>query len=207
MPQIRAGLLEHARPPLGQWAFVDPGFARDRRSSALLVDNGEPALHTYAELEAALVRLAREAGPPLHLVIEAPLSVAFGPSGNPVGRRIERRASTHRYWYEGLGCGVIVATTYLLRALLASAPQREIRLFEGLVSFKGKGLRSSHAADVLQLRQVIRGDLAAGRLVAPDALATDPEDVLCSAFAVAGMDVGVPPVVVVASRHDEAHLH
>lgn len=207
MSRIRAGLLDQARPPMGQWAFVDPGFARDKRSCALLVDSGEPALHTFAELQAALVLLAREAGPPLHLVIEAPLSVAFGPNGNPVSRRIERRESAQRYWYEGLGCGVIVAATYLLRAMTTAGPLREIRLFEGLVSFKKKGLRSSHAADVLLLRQVVRGDLAAGQIVAPEALAVAPEDSVCSAFAVAGMDYGVPPVVVVASALDDAISH
>jgi hypothetical protein len=78
-----------------------------------------------------------------------------------------------------------------------AGPEREVRLFEGLVSFKPRGVASSHCDDVLQLRQVIRGERAVGRVVPPDELAASPEHTLKSAFAVSGMDYGIPPVVVV----------
>jgi hypothetical protein len=197
MSRIRAGQIAEARLSSGAWAFIDPGFARDAKSCGLVDADGEPSRLTFAQLEAELVALVRKPGGPLNLLIEAPLSVTFGPKGNPVGRSIELRDRKSRYWYVGLGCSVLVAATYLLRAVTDACPEREIRLFEGLVSFKPAGVRSSHCDDVLQLRQVIRGERAVGRVVPPDELAASPEHKLKSAFAVSGMDYGIPPVAVV----------
>ena len=207
MPLIHAGRLEHARPPMGQWVFVDPGFAGEgKKSCGLLLDSGVPTVRTFADLRDQLVALAQAPGPELHLVIEAPLSVAFTARGNPAGRSVELRDRQSRYWYVGLGCSVLTSAMYLLRAITDAVPRREIRLFEGLVSFKPNALRSSHTRDVLLLRRVVRGDLAVGQIVAPEALAAAPDHVLRSAFAVAGMDYGVPPVVV-GNRLDEAQPH
>jgi hypothetical protein len=197
MSRIRAGQIAEADLSSGAWAFVDPGFSRNAKSCGLVDADGEPSRLTFAQLEAELVALVRRAGGPLNLVIEAPLSVAFGPKGNPVGRSVELRGRQSRYWYVGLGCSVLVAATYLLRALTDACPEREVRLFEGLVSFKPRGTRSSHCDDVLQLRQVILGDRAVGRVVPPEELAGSPEHSLKSAFAVSGMDYGIPPVLVV----------
>jgi hypothetical protein len=197
MPTIRAGRLDDLRPPMGQWVFADPGFAGEgRKSCGLLLDSGIPTVHTFAGLREQLVALALESGPPLHLVIEAPLSVSFTARGNPAGRSVELRDGQSRYWYVGLGCSVLTSATYLVRAITNAGPRREIRLFEGLVSFKPKGIRSSHTRDVLLLRRVVRGDLAVGQIIAPEALAAAPDHVVRSAFEVAGMDYGVPPVVV-----------
>ena len=92
----------------------------------------------------------------------------------------------------------MVATTYLMRTLVTSEPNAEIRLFEGLVSFKERGIGSSHCADVLGLRAVVWGDSTLqGSIVAPERLAMSETDRVTSAFAVAGMDFGVPPVIVV----------
>lgn len=133
---------------------------------------------------------------PLNLLIEAPLSVAFNAAGNPTGRSIERRNRQIRYWYLGLGCGVLVAATYLLRAIYDTRPDREIRLFEGLASFKPRGIRSSHSDDVCNLRKIIwEGASKLGCVIPPEKLAVSQEDDLLPAFLVAGMNFGVPPVV------------
>lgn len=197
---IRAACLEEATPASGYWVFVDLGFARSSKSCGLLAGTEDPRELTFAELTSALVRLVSDSGEPINLVIEAPLSVAFNLAGNPTGRSIEKRGGQTRYWYVGLGCCVLVAATYLVRALVDSQPKREIRLFEGLVSFKPKGVASSHAQDVRSLRDVIFSPhLDTGRVIAPHQLAMSNKDRIESAFAVAGMDFGIPPVVSVES--------
>lgn len=90
---------------------------------------------------------------------------------------------------------MLVAATYFVRAMSLSAA-REVRLFEGLVYFKEKGVASDHCYDMLQLRDVVWGKEGVGRLIAPGELAV-PDHTLLSALAVAGMDYGVPPVVAV----------
>lgn len=197
MLTIRAGLVTEATPESGEWAFVDPGFSSKARSCGLLGSSGEPSRLTFAQLQAALVSLVRLEGQALNLAIEAPLSVAFSPLGNPVGRSVELRNGQARYWYVGLGCSVLVATTYLIRAITDAQPRREVRLFEGLVSFKAKGLPSNHCADVTSLKAVVWRQQGLGSIIAPQQLAISPNDTLASAFLVAGMNYGVPPVIAV----------
>ena len=195
---IRAGNLEEISRQSGQWAFVNLGFAEKARSCGLVVDDGDPAELTFSGLLNQVSRLVQAGRAPLNLVIEAPLSAAFTRAGNPTGRTIERRGAQTRYWYVGLGCSVLVAATYLLRSIEEEKSPREIRLFEGLVSFKPKGTKSSHTEDVLGLRSVAWGTAPdAGRLIAPDQLRTSQEHRIVSAFRVAGMDYGVPPVIIV----------
>jgi hypothetical protein len=196
-PMIRAGLPNEATPHSGDWAFVDPGFASRSRSCGLLLSTGTPVNLTFGELRDRLQAIVCKDGEPLNLVLEAPLSVAFAQSGNPTGRAIERRDGKSRYWYVGLGCSVLVSVTYLMRAISDAGPRREVRLFEGFVSFKPKGRPSNHGDDVMNLRRVIHGEQAVGRVVPPEALASSPEHTVLSAFAVSGMDFGVPPVVAV----------
>jgi hypothetical protein len=144
--------------------------------------------------------LANEGEKPLNLVLEAPLSVAFSATGNPTGRAVEKRDGKARYWYLGLGCGVLVAATYLLRSIFDSPRSREIRLYEGLVSFKPAKVRSSHASDVLALRSIVfQQPSNAGKIVAPEQLRASPCDRLQSAFAVSGFDFGIPPVIAVGA--------
>ncbi len=198
MSHIRSGTVSESTRRSGQWAFVDMGFANGKRSCGIVVDDGEARALTFSALQAELAALCTDGSSPLNLLIEASLSVAFGAHGNPAGRSVEKRGGQSRYWYVGLGCSVLVAATYLLRSIVELPPSREIRLFEGLVSFKTKGLPSSHTDDVMALREVAWTlDGTKGRIVSPDALAMVPGDRVISAFRVAAMDFGVPPVIVV----------
>ena len=193
---IRAGCVSEVHRESGEWIFVDVGFSRDDASCALLVAEGEPTAITFAELIVRVLDLPSRQDSPLNLLIEAPLSVAFTADGNPTGRSVERRGSETRYWYVGLGCGVLVPAMYLLRRVVAKGPRREIRLFEGFASFKPKGVASSHVQDVLRLREVVWHPVEhPGAIVAPHQLSLDPDDQLFCAFKVAGMDFGVAPVV------------
>ncbi len=198
MPIIRAGRSDEVHREAGTWVFVDPGFANDKSRSCGLLTSGQPRLFTFSDLKEQLVALVTENAGPMNLVIEAPLSVAFSASGNPVGRSIERRNGKTRYWYVGLGCSVLTSACYLIRAITDAQRLREVRLFEGFVSFKPKGEVSNHCEDVLQLQRVVWRKRGAGCVVPPERLATDSQQhSVVSAFAVAGMDYGVPPVIVV----------
>lgn len=193
---IRAGTTAEANRHSGEWVFVDLGFAEKAKSCGLLLGNGEPDEVSFSQLKTRLLEVVASDDRPLNLLIEAPLSVAFNEHGNPTGRGIEKRENQTRYWYVGLGCSVLVAATYLLRALHDANPRREIRLFEGLASFKPKGVRSSHSNDVINLRKVIwDGGSTSGFVVPAEKLAVSRKHELRSAFVVAGMDFGVPAVV------------
>lgn len=196
-PLIRAGIAEELRA--GAMLVVDVGFAEQARSSAWAVDSADPHIGTFAQLQSAVVRIVEDSGPPLNLIIEAPLSVAFSAAGNPTPRNPEISADNkRRSWYSGPGASVLIAATYLMRAVADANMAREIRLFEGFVSFKPNGTPSDHAEDVRRLRSVARGgEGVPGKVLAIERLRRTADDRLQSAFAVAGMDFGVPAVVFV----------
>lgn len=195
MTSIRAGRIEEAVPSSGEWLFVDLGFSSKSRTCGGLGEQGFSQEMTFTQAMSAISDLAKLHGRPLNLVLEAPLSVSFAENGNPAGRSIELRNGKSRYWYVGPGCSVLVAATYLLRSVAETRRGREIRLFEGLVSFKPRGVTSSHSADVLLLRDVVRGVPGIGRVVPPRELPAQPNHTVRSAFAVSGMDYGVPPII------------
>ena len=192
-----------ATPNSGEWVFVDIGFSRNSRSCGFAVGDSEPQEVVFGSLAPQILSVIGKGRGPLNLLIEAPLSVAFNAKGNPTGRRIEKRGYCTRYWYVGSGCTVLVATTYLLRELYEANSTRRVRLFEGFVSFKEQGASSFHTGDVAELRNIAwsRGQTP-GRVVGPHELKAEKGDILCSAFAVSGMDLGVPPVVVVGNDVD-----
>ncbi|RQM44065.1 hypothetical protein EHZ19_30785 [Paraburkholderia bannensis] len=110
---------------------------------------------------------------------------------------MEKRKTTHRYWYGGLGCQVTLAAAYLLRAVIEARPKREIRIFEAFVSFKARDIRSNHAADVSAMRTVVwKETRAEGEVLPPESLLGPHADRIESSFAVFGFDLGVPPVIV-----------
>lgn len=190
-------------PESGEWLFIDVGFAQSGNKSCGLLSDMEPQAREVAfeEADAFLIRRAgAEIGgnsTPLNLVVEAPLSVAFDRKGNPVGRIFERlEGHQPRYWYMQGGCVVMMAAMYLFRALQDSAPRRRIRLFEGFVSFKPRGIRSSHCEDVRALHAVVHNrSKPSGSVLAASELVTHASDRIASAFSVAGMNFGVPPVI------------
>ena len=190
----------------GQWVFVDIGFSRESRTCGFAVDDYPPEELTFGSLVQRTLDVVRSASRPVNLLLEAPLSVAFNKDGNPTGRRIEKRGSQVRYWYVGPASVVLIAATYLLRQLHESAHKEPggiapIRLFEGFASFKERSVRSSHVDDVSDLRNVAWGRAETpGKVVWADDLKMNQADSLCSAFAVSGMDLGVPPVVMVGEE-------
>ena len=194
---IHAGTVDDIRWDSGQWVFLDIGFANKKRSCGLLIHNGKPSEYSFSEMCKELSQLVKSSSETINLVIEAPLSVAFDRYENPIGRRIEKSGKEHRYWYNGLGCAVMVAAMYTIRMLNDVRPKAPIRLFEGFVSFKKKDQVSNHSRDVLALRKIIMNPSKyATSIIAPHALKMNNEtDKIYSALRVAGLDYGVPPVI------------
>ena len=197
--KIRAGDVSELRKDGIDWLFVDVGFSSKNKTCGVLKGEGRPELSTFGKLVELAVQEARTGtdSRTLNMLLEAPLSVAFTKDGNPAGRSVERHNGRHRYWYEGAGASLIVATGHLLRAVNDCGIQRDVRLFEGFVSFKRRGARSSHTDDVLALRKAAWDTSPPpGSVRAPCNLKINPSDSLRSAFAFAGMDFGIPPVVI-----------
>jgi hypothetical protein len=179
----------------GNWAFLDVGFANLRRSCGFAFSDKPPICLTFAEARKRLLEELTRSKTPFNLVIEAPLSVCFDPAGNPKGRLIEREDKKSRFWYVGPGCAVMVAAIYLIRAISEIQPVIPVRLFEGFVSFKDKGVRASHQEDVSRLRQIVRDSAQFSDSIYTSAQLSEPPDRLCSAFKVAGVDCGIPPII------------
>ena len=163
--QFRAGAASDLATATedADWAIVDIGFSSTRKSCGVGIYRSgtwqSPQEITFGQLLETLTTLiTTPTSTPLNLVIEAPLSAAFNAQNNPVGRIFEKRdgSAKTRYWYVGAGSSVLLASVYLLRAL-HNCPNRtrDIRLFEGFVSFK-EGIASSHAADVAGLWQAVQ---------------------------------------------------
>lgn len=193
---VEAGTASQVAWGDGNWVFLDIGFSRDARSCGILIGEGEPDSEQFGRAKRRILLLAEAARSPLNLVIEAPLSVCFSAAGNPKGRSIEKEGSKTRYWYNGLGCAVMVAAMYLIRDLWNARLAAAVRLFEGFVSYKDRLVPSNHAHDARRLREVVRDPVKHSSCIfSPEKLKQDSADELFSAFCVAGLDCGVPVVL------------
>ncbi len=203
---LRAGTLEQATDPSGVWVFADIGFSESKKSCGYLETDAmtwrsqTAEVVTFAELKRKASSLVSTKGAPLHLVLEAPLSSAFTDAGNPVGRSLEQHPDGRtRYWYVGLGCSVLVAGLHLVDALKRAEAQREVRLFEGFVSFKERGLPSNHQADVKALMDVVRSGGREGQIVEPQPLSRAQGATVTTPLSFLGLGDHIPPVIIAAA--------
>lgn len=193
---IRAGSTEEIHAALDNWVILDIGFANKATSCGLLIDNEPPVALRFSEAVKQIISYISRQRSPVNLIIEAPLSVAFDLRGNPKGRAVEKQGKKTRYWYVGPGCTVMVAALYLMRSIIESSPPIEVRLFEGFVSFKASNKKSNHTQDVLLLREVIESpEQYSESIIPPEELKMAESDTLQSAFLVAGIDAGIPPII------------
>ena len=134
-----------------------------------------------------------------NLVIEAPLSVCFNEDGNPTPREQVERVEVDgeikfRRWHQ-VG-GIMIAAMYVIRAIVDANPKRPVRLFEGFVSYKAKGVRSNHCRDVTLLREVIQEpEKFAECIHSSESLSGNSTNRIESAFKPCGLDCGVPAVI------------
>ncbi|MFC2071451.1 hypothetical protein ACFLUU_01855 [Chloroflexota bacterium] len=192
---IYSGKVEDISWPSGAWLILDIGFSNSQKSCGILLGDEEVRCLTFNEAINEVIRIVNSL-PLLNLVIEAPLSVAFDKYGNPKVRRIDKKGGQSRPWYVGAGCTVMVAAMYLVRTLYDLNPSAEVRLFEGFVSFKRKGNRSSHSEDVGCLRNAIKGKEERDYcFYKPEEFKEDESDKIMSAFKLMNIDLGIPPVI------------
>jgi hypothetical protein len=193
---IAAGHTKDIHGNSGQWIILDIGFSNNAKSCGLLIDGRNPVELRFNEVVDEIKKIIQSTDKPINLMIEAPLSVAFDKSGNPKGRKIEKLGSKTRYWYVGLGCTIMIAAFYLIQAIMEEAHDKDVRLFEGFVSFKDRSKKSNHKLDARLLYEVVKTPQRhASNIISPNDLKTDESDSLQSAFLIAGFDLGIPPVV------------
>ncbi|MCY3693107.1 MAG: hypothetical protein OXI54_10420 [Chloroflexota bacterium] len=177
----------------GEWVFVDLGFGEKAVSCGISRGDGTSTEVKFGDLVRLVKREARRPGPsPLNLVLEAPLSVAFDKDGNPVPRRIDRRAGMQRDWYRYAGPQMILSAGYLMHALVNCGIQRHLVLFEGFVSFKTR--KTKHADDAMAMKAAVWNQ-DRDCIIDPKKLKRRESDKLESAFKFMGMDFGIPPVI------------
>jgi hypothetical protein len=184
----------------GNWIFLDIGFSGSQKTCGLVIGDGEPCCVDFPDAQKRILNHLGSARSITNLVIEAPLSVSFR-NGRPAPRSIEKRGGQTRFWYVGPGCAVMVASMYLIKAIVAASPPNGVRLVEALVSYKDPGTKSDHMGEAKLLRDAVRYPKHPGfRIVPADELKGSNEDELISAFRVIGLDCGVPAVIVLEPR-------
>lgn len=200
--QIRAGSDGEINKDSGEWIIVDLGFSNKQRSCGIWTEADEPKAVEFGDLvKRVIAKAQKDDSRPLNLLLEAPLSVAFKKNGNPTRRRCDAKNGKSREWYVNAGATTLIAADHLLRNLIDCQIQREVRLFEGFVSFKDPknqaktagARRQGHICDVLQLKGVV-WDRNKACIFAPEKLAHHKEDRIQSAFAFLCKDL-VPPVI------------
>ena len=201
-PKIIAGCTTDINKDSGQWLIVDIGFSSTAPSCGVWNGAGEPNVVTFGELVALATREVLEGGrQPLNLLLESPLSVAFQQNGNPTRRSCDSQYGKHRDWYVNAGATTLIAASYLLRALYGCQRQRNVRLFEGFVSFKSSEARpgskaervAAHKKDVLKLKNAVWTG-ANAQITDPGKLRQHPSHRIESAFPFLDEDL-IPPVI------------
>ena len=200
--QIRAGSVKEICKDSGEWIIVDLGFSARQRSCGIWTEAcEEPAVLTFGCLVKRVCKEARDADRgQLNLLLEAPLSVAFKKNDNPTRRLCDAKDGKYRPWYVNAGATTLIAADHLLRKLNDCQIQREVRLFEGFVSFKApkpqaktqRERKQEHKRDVLQLKNAVWNPNTAC-IFGPDDLVQEGETIQ-SAFAFLCKNP-VPPVI------------
>ena len=193
---IYAGTRQHLNVESGSWIITDIGFSNRKHTCGLSFDLADPVCVNFSDLKSSVTEHIRRAQSTCNLLIEAPLSVAFDRHQNPIGRSIEKEGSKTRYWYVGLGCAVMTAALYLVRAIHDAKLANDVRLFEGFVTYKSKDEDSNHDADVRLLREVVYDPKKYSNCIFDEnSLKMTKDSRVVNAFEVAGLSTGVPLLI------------
>ncbi len=201
-PKIIAGCTTDINEESGQWLIVDIGFSSTACSCGVWDGTGEPRVVTFGQLVSLVIKKAQEPDcTPLNLLIEAPLSVAFQQNGNPTRRQCDSLGKKHRDWYVNAGATTLIAASYLLWKLNNCPRTRQVRLFEGLVSFKTSNQRprskkariATHKNDVRNLKKAVCNP-ADAKVFSPQELPVNQCDRVESAFSFLDKNT-IPPVI------------
>ena len=196
--QIRAGTVSDIYKQEGEWLFIDLGFAMGERSCGIVQATGQSDAITFCDAVkfGEMVKLVKKqvARQNVRLVLEAPLSVTFNKSGNPTGRACDVKAGEKkaRYWHQQSATPMILSAGYLLREIANQRIKHEVRLFEGLVSWKKS--KSPHTRDAKVLKNAVWNPNQ-DEIFDAGKIKRHSTDTLKSAFEVMGMNFGIPPVI------------
>lgn len=141
---------------------VDLGFSNGKESTGLAWSKGrdlnqdEPLCRYFGEAVKEVAELLKGTSKAT-LIIEAPLSSLYDGKGNPIRRGDFERCKpggakgwSTRYWYMGAGAATCLGAQEFLHRLAPKLPPCEVTLYEGFLSFKGKGgTRDDQDADDL----------------------------------------------------------
>ena len=151
---------------------------------------------TFGEAVNLVIAAAGEAGQPLNLLIDAPLSAAFDKGLNPIPRSIERKffrgRNQVRAWHFGTGAVPLLSAMTLLRLVSRTTLARDVRLFEGFGAFEWAGAPGEEV--VLALWAAVRGRNRQ-HIRGPETLVSGEDDILLPAFTIDGGDFGIAPVI------------
>ena len=200
---IYAGTVDDVRPDSGDWVIVDlsiseadAGLTESGATCCVYRPGGDLHESTFGEAANLIIEAAGEAGQPLNLLIEAPLSAAFDKGLNPIPRSIERRffqgRNQVRAWHFRTGAVPLLSAMTLLRLVSRSTLARDVRLFEGFGAFEWAGAPGEEV--VLALWAAVRGR-DRQRIRGPETLVSGEDDILLPAFTIDGTDIGIPPVI------------
>lgn len=210
VPGIVAGQVNDINRNSGQWLIIDMGFSSREPTCGVLNRPGEPNQQldviTFGNLVGLVTQEVQNADQrPLSLLIEAPLSVAFQPNGNPTRRICDTHGNQYRDWYVNAGAATLIAASYFLRALHNCHRQREVRLFEGFASFRQAQDRprtaeqryEAHIRDVRDLKDAVW--YGTNREIFNPAQLVRPPNHVESAFHFFQQDL-IPPVIRINPR-------
>ncbi len=158
MLTIECGSIDYPRD-MDRWIFLDIGFSGRKgsyqaaKTSGLILPDGDAELCSWSESIDKIAAAVTDAKFPLHIMIEAPLSVAFSAIGDHATRSFERRGAGVRPWYSGAGAGTLLAAQMMLWKLLHSK-KGGLVLYEAFISFK-KGA-TDHIEDARKMRGIIQ---------------------------------------------------
>ena len=137
---IRAGTQPRVNA-MEDWLFIDLGLNNTKPTCGFLKilnpgDEEELAGNfTFGDMvDRTILTIHQRVRTPLNLVLEAPLSLTFRDTGNPITRACDLGNGLARPWNAGAGPGVTVAAIALLTKIRDAGIEREVRLFEGFVS-------------------------------------------------------------------------
>lgn len=197
---MRAGAHSEIRPDSGLWVIVDVGLSKNK-TTGLLVGNGPAKNLTFAEAREEISNAIQRSEMPVNLMIEAPTSLAFDRRGNPMPRFFEASGvfgdNGSRSWNTQPAPGVILAGLLQLRPLWDARERLpEVRIFEGVATFRPRGTTGDHREDVTNLSRMVAQPDPQFVFDAPTIQSRTDGNVV-SLFPICGMDVGIAPAIVV----------
>ena len=195
---LEAGRKSQVQWATGNWIFLDIGFSNRGKTCGLILPDSEPKCVQFAVAQQQIVDHLKNSTSTVNLLIEAPLSICFDVNHNPKHRSIEKQGKKNRFWYVGPGCAVMVAAMYLVHDIHEAKTDVGVRLFEGFLSYKSRSEKSDHHEDVCRLKDAVKNSARfSNSIYEGDQLKAEPSDVLAGALSVAGLNCGIPAVIVV----------